>query len=186
MSEEILGCIRVMMPSFGPFAKTLCVFEDLFLTSYRVVVARRVATSDYEKRSRKRRIFDAFVTALGSRGPYPSESEKAKRTEREYLQMQEKEFLDLPLEEVLKADEHNFAIPKSDILEVELRSSPPKKHKWLENLGVSATRKLSIITDKKKYVWLLFPSLKSVKLEDCENTLQLAFSTRLSVKKQNE
>ena len=171
------------MPTFSPFAKTLYVFEDLFLTSDRVVVARRVTTSDYEKKSRKRRIFDAFVTALGSRGPYPSELEKAKRTEREYLEMQEKEFLDLPLEEILEADEQNFAIPKSDIVEIELRSSPLKKHKWLENLGVAAIRKLSIVTKKKKYGWLLFPSLKGVKLEDYENILQLVFPTKLCVKK---
>jgi len=30
--------------------------------------------------------------------------------------MQEKEFLELPLEDVLKADENNFAIPTSEIV----------------------------------------------------------------------
>ena len=100
-------------------------------------------------------IYDSKVTA-----------KKAKKKAEEYRESS--------MEDVLKADKNNYAIPDSDITKVEL-----KKY-------VRGT-KLNIKTSKKygKTKWYAGGAWKDVG-EKYENMLRPIFGDKLSVKKQNE
>ena len=149
MSEKVLGIIRVFRPAFARQ-----IYEDLFLTPDRVIVARTSGGIGGM-------LFGAVGGAI--EGVISAYREKKK----------EKGYLELPLEDVLKADKNNFAIPKSEITKVELKK-----------FGRGA--KINIITSKKKHKWYaagLIPEKKGVKLEDYENILRPVFGDKLSVKK---
>lgn len=164
MSEKVLGIIRVMRLPPHPFARqTTPVYDDLFLTSDRVIVAR-VTGGGYT--TIKEEVISIFLGGTGITSDIIISAKKAEKESREAL---EKEHLELPLEDVLKADKHNFAIPKSDITKVELKSRMRAKV-------------INIITNKKKHNWYLFLK-KGVKLEDYENIIRQAFPNKLSVKK---
>ena len=109
------------------------------------------------------------------------------------------EFLKtMKVEDVLRSDKRNFAIPHSEITKVELTKwvvprgffemevyprgatgsdvvKLEKSHGWIE---------LSIITSKKKYQWkdLEIPEKKHVEFEDCQNMPRPVFGDKLSVR----
>ena len=143
LSEKVLGIIRR-------------VGELLFLTPDRVVVANCIEKS---------RLGDFLNAFLGS---YVRSSDTYIHSKKK-----EKEYLELPLESVLTADEKNFAIPNSEITKVELKKM---------RVGVE----LNIITGKKEHKsWAkgLIPEKKKAKIEDYEKLLRPIFGDKLSVKK---
>ena len=79
-------------------------------------------------------------------------------------------------DEILKADEHNFAIPNSEIIKIEL------KYGWW-----NVKAELNVATSNKKYQCFLkdIPSKaeKKRRAEHCENILRPIFRDKLSVKK---
>jgi len=109
------------------------------------------------------------------------------------------EFLKtMKVEDVLRSDKHNFAIPLSEIKKVELTKwviprgffemevyprgatgsdvdKLEKSHGWIE---------LSIITSEKKHQWkdLEIPKKKPLEFEDCQNILRPIFGDKLSVR----
>ena len=104
----------------------------------------------------------------------------------------------MKMEDVLRADKHNFAISLSEITKVELTKwviprgffemevyprgatgsdvvKLEKSHGWIE---------LSIITSEKKYQWkdLEIPKKKVMEFEDYRNMLRPIFGDKLSVR----
>ena len=155
MSEKVLGIIRLMRYSFTRHI----IYEHLFITPDRVIVARAAAGPPW---------FTPPVIDLAM--DFYNIFYKSKKAEKGYLE--------LPLEDVLKADKNNYAIPNSEIIKVELKkwgggskiniTTNKKTHKWFA---------AGLISDPEDYENILY------KFEDYENILQLAFLDKLSVKK---
>jgi len=143
MSEEVLGIIQVLKTGFRSAN------QILFVTPDRVIVARKSGASGG--------LFGVIGIAI--------QASKGKKREKEYLE--------LSPEDVLKADKKNFALPNSEIREVELKC------------GGGNLVELKIITSEKKHKWLVLPFevKKEQRTEDCENILRPVFGDRLSVKK---
>jgi len=149
MSEKVLGIIRVNRPAF---ARTIT--ETLFFTPDRVIVARTSGGFG-----------GMLFGVIGAGIEAAITARKGKKKEKEYLE--------LSLESVLKADKNNFAIPNSEVTKIELKSR----------------RRFHITTSKKKHEWYAGPILpeekgKKVRYpEDYEDILRPVFGDKLSVKK---
>jgi len=173
MSEKVLGVIWVMRLRARDLGRWL--MEVLVITSNRVFVMkagkshRGVAGWSYTS------AFDVLMAGVFSLSEEYETRKKLRKSEKLLETITD-------LEEFLKADKHNFAIPNSEITKVELKKG------WT---GV----KLNITTNKKKFKWyakslgLSSPSPSTtapehgVKLEDFENILQRIFPDKMSVKK---
>ena len=114
MSEKVLGIIRTM--------KTFpdIIYEDLIITPDRVIVARATSTMPY---------LGTLVYLM----KFAFDLNELKKAEKKYLE--------LPPEDILKANKNNFAIPNSEIIKVEAEFGG--------QLGQLVS--LSITTTKKKY-----------------------------------
>lgn len=98
------------------------------------------------------------------------------------------------VEEILKSDKHNFAIPNSEITKIELTKSCGEADavypRGYTGSNIDKLRwslkwiNLDVITSRKKYKWndLDIPEKKDVELEDYENMLRPVFDDKLSVK----
>lgn len=142
LSEEVLGIMRVFRSGWSG-----TIHEELFLTTDRVIVARSGKGGE-------------LFGAIGAAVQWFRGRKKGEKLEK------------LILEDVLKADKNNFAIPNSEIREVKLKK-----------FGRGA--KIHILTNKKKHEWYAggIPDKEKVKLEDYESILQRAFPEKLSVSK---
>jgi hypothetical protein len=143
--------------------KVLCIIrrvgELLFFTPDRVVVANCMEIH------KKSRVEDLFYMLSGS---YVRSTDTYNHNKKK-----EKEYLELPLESVLTADEKNFAIPNSEITKVELRK------RWVGvELNILAREK-----EHKSLVTGLIPEKKKTKIEDYEKLLRPVFGDKLSVEK---
>ncbi|MEM0007564.1 MAG: hypothetical protein QXR89_04775 [Candidatus Bathyarchaeia archaeon] len=140
--EVILGVINSFRTSYLRW-RTL--FEDLYFTTNRVIVAK-IGSGSY------------LISPVGVLVRWPKTAKQ--------------EFVGFSAEELLKANQNNFAIYYSEVRSVEL-----KKH------GLGA--KIRLITDEKKYEWYVrgIPGKKDAKIEDYESILKTVFPNKLSVSK---
>jgi len=97
MSEEVLGVMRVFRPAF-----MRQIYETVYFTPDRTVVARTSGGKG-----------GVLLGAVGGAIEGALQYEEAKKKGEQYSQ--------LSLEDVLKADKNNYAIPNSEITEVELK-----------------------------------------------------------------
>jgi len=183
MSEKVLGIIK----GLRRIGWRSAVNEALFVTSDRVVVARLPdVSSGYLPGGTYNDVGDivgefVWTAILGY----------ARSKDEEKLRKAEEHLKTVEVEDILKADNHSFAIPNSEITKIELKYGSRLSGK----LGVN------IMTSKKKYEWLLFPVAlfipKNVRIhakkefsaerercaEHCKNVLRPIFGDKLSVKK---
>ena len=103
---------------------------------------------------------------------------------------------ELPLEDILKTDKHNYAIPNSEIIKVKLKKqwlvgavelrieASKKKQKWI-GWGAVAPIKGMKFEDFKDILppRKMIAKKKKGKLEDYEDILRPVFGDKLSVKK---
>jgi len=168
VSGKVSGILRAKR---SVFSIPPTVHEFLLFTPERVVVARK-STGLY---------------------PYPTAGVHANVSDLlvEFLKT-------MKVEDVLRSDKRNFAIPLSEIKKVELTKwviprgffemevyprgatgsdvdKLEKSHGWVE---------LSIITSEKKYQWkdLEIPEKKPTEFGDCQNMLRPIFGDKLSVR----
>jgi hypothetical protein len=154
VSEKVLGILKAGKPASGGYK-----YKTLFLTPDRVIVARTGKS--------RMVIAGTLFGAVGAGIEATVTARKAKK--------KEKETLELPVEDILRADKNNYFLSNLEIKEIEL-----KKGGWGRLIG------LNIITSRKKHKWGvrgLVPEKKGVKLEDYENMLRPIFKDRLIVKK---
>jgi len=147
MSEKVLGTIGVFRPAF---MKQIA--EILFFAPDRTIVARKGSGG-----------IGMMFGAVGAAAEAVITARKEKK--------KEKELREFSLEDILNADKNNYAIPNSDITEVELK-------KYVRGA------KLNIKTSKKygKAKWYVEGAWKDVG-EKYENMLRPIFGDKLSVKK---
>jgi hypothetical protein len=147
MSEEVLGIIGVFRPAFARQ-----ISETLYFTLDRTVVARTSSGKG-----------GMLFGAVGAGIEAGLQHREAKKKGELYSK--------LSFEDILKADKNNYAIPNSEITEVEL-----KKY--------GRGTKLNIKTSKKygKTKWYVGGAWKDVG-EKYENMLRPIFKDRLIVKK---
>jgi hypothetical protein len=141
--EEILGIVKVVRTGFS-FPS---INEELFITTDRVIVARIGKGGE-------------LFGAIGSAVQWFRTRGKGEKLEK------------LPLDDILKADKNNFAIPRAEIRKVELKK-----------FGRGA--KVNIQASKKEYKWYAggIPDKESAELEDYETVLKSAFPENLRVSK---
>jgi hypothetical protein len=153
MSEEVLGVIRVFRPAF-----MRQIYETVYFAPDRTVVAR---TSG----GKGGMLFGAVGGAIEGALQYEEAKKKGER------------YSKLSLEDILKADKNSYAIPNSEIIEVEL-----KKFGRGTKLNIKTSQKhgRSMYGEAKWYVsegaW------KDIG-EKYENMLRPIFKDRLIVKK---
>jgi hypothetical protein len=158
MSEKVLGTVLLWKPK-----------AIVFLTSDRVITARL----DTNRFSKKGLAQTAAFTLGGAAGGAISAL-----LGDTWAKLEEKRegYLALALEDVLEADERNFAIPNSEIMKFEMK----KAGKY--------GAKIHITTSKKKHKWLCIAEEerkqgKEINMEDFENMLRPVFGDKLSVRK---
>lgn len=156
MSEKVLGVLQVVKPDWGGL-----IHEEIVVTSDRMLVIRKWK-EHMGSGVGATNIFDALI--LGAIDAYETSESKRK--------MRKRGKQANTLEELLKADKNNVAIPNSIITEVRL-----KKRRGLPSLNV--------VINKKKYGWTLEGlnnQKKGVKIEDYETILRPVFGDKLFVK----
>lgn len=166
MSEKVLGIVKVARPYWGwnIFEWSSFIHEQLVFTSDRVLVIRK--WSEY---------MGGGVGATDVIDGLTGVAFDAIKTSESKRRMLERERHVRTLEELLRADKHNFAIPNSEIRKIELKSrfrfhitTNKEKHKWYASPHPYST------TEKGKEI--KYPA-------DYENMLRPTFGDKLSVKK---
>ena len=144
MVEEILGIVKVLRTGFSFPA----INEELFITTDRVIVARIGKGGE-------------LFGAIGSAVQWFRTREKGEKLEK------------LPLDDILRVDKNNFAIPRAEIRKVELKKFGPRG------------AKINIQASKKEYKWYAggIPDKENAKLEDYETLLKCSFPENLHVSK---
>jgi hypothetical protein len=149
MSEEVLATIGVHRTTHMGH---VTIFETLFFTPYRTVVARKSSWKG-----------GTLFGAIGGAIEATLQQREDKKKGEQYSM--------LSLEDIIKADKNNYAIPNSEITEVELQ-------KYVR------VTKINIKTGKKygETKWLAEGLWKDVG-EKYENMLRPIFKDNLIVKK---
>ena len=170
MSEKALAIIGVNRPAF-----MRTIMETLVFTPDRVIVART---------GKDLMVGGVIGGAVGAGVEAVIKARKKKTKEQEWKE-RVKIFFELPLEDILKADKHNFAIPNSEITKVERKSrlrfhitTSKKKYKWYSGVVISDPKMVASGDIPWETDW------KDPRLfEDYENVLRPIFGDKLSVKK---
>lgn len=152
MSEEVLGVVKVVRTGF--YSTT---YETLYFTPDRTVVARIGGGG------KSMAIGGLLGGALGAGIAGAMQGREAKKKGEQYSKVS--------LESILKADKNNYAIPHSEITEVELKKD------W-RSIG------LNIKTSKKhgETKWHVFEEKWKDASERYESMLRPVFKDRLIVK----
>lgn len=148
MSEEVLCVVPVIRPAFMRIIN-----ETLYFTSERTVVARTSGGKG-----------GMLLGAVGGLLQY----EEARKKGEQYSQ--------LALEDILKADKNNYAIPASEVTEIEL-----KKYGKVAKINMKTTSEhgKAMYGETK---WQTLEAWKDIG-EKFENILRTIFKDKLVVKK---